>query len=223
MLLKLPGVLNPEEIASLREVFEKGKLQSGRATAKGSAAEVKNNLQLSTDDPSITEARRIVTEALDRNVIFQAATQPRKITPPRFSRYDEGMGYGEHLDSPLMGRDEPIRLDVSVTLFLTEPDDYDGGELVIDTDHGIQAVKLAAGAGVIYPSTTFHRVETVTRGSRLAAVLWVQSLVADAARRKVLFDLAGAAEYLDRFGEPGRQIEVLRRCHANLLRMWAQP
>lgn len=223
MLLTLDGVLSDAELSRLRDILSGGDFESGLTTARGSAAEVKNNLQLAEENPEFEEACRLVSGALQRNVIFQAAAYPSRMTVPRFSRYETGMRYGDHLDSPLMGRESRIRLDISVTLFLAGPDGYDGGELVIDTDYGIQTCKLSAGSCVLYPSSTFHRVEEVTRGARLVAVLWVQSLVADPARRKILFDLAGAVEYLDRFGNPGPQIEVLRRCHANLLRMWAQP
>lgn len=223
MLLTLEGIVSAAEVSRLREILATAKLESGLVTARGSAARVKNNLELVEEDPAFEEALGIVTGALDRNAVFQAATYPSRMTMPRFSRYDVGMRYGDHLDSPLMGREERIRLDVSVTIFLSSPDEYEGGELVIDTGYGIQRCKRNAGACVIYPAGTLHRVEEVTRGARLVAVLWIQSLVADPERRKLLFDLAGAIEYLDRFSQPGPQIETLRRCHANLLRMWAQP
>jgi PKHD-type hydroxylase len=224
MLLRLSGVLNPQELADLRAVLEKGELESGISTASGSAARVKKNLQLAENDESVEQARKTLVGALNRHPIFRAAAQPSRLTPPRFSRYDPGMRYGDHLDSPLMGRPgDLLRLDISVTMFLADRSEYDGGELVIDTDYGIESVKLDAGSCVLYPSDKFHRVEEVTRGSRLVAVLWVQSLVSDPARRKLLLDLAGAVEYLDRFGKPDGQLEVLRRCHANLLRMWSRP
>ena len=223
MLLKLAGVLAPDELAELRGLFAQGEVESGRSTAAGSAARVKDNLQLA-DGEELGRARRIVLGALERNPVFRAAAQPARLSPPRFARYDAGMRYGDHLDSPHMGRPgDLLRADVSVTVFVADAADYEGGELVVDTDYGLLPVKLAAGSCVLYPSDKFHRVEEVSRGTRLVAVLWVQSLVADTARRKLLFDLAGAIEYLDRFGKADGQLEVVRRCHANLLRMWSQP
>lgn len=223
MLLTLDGILSAEELDTLRHLLSTGEFESGVRTAKGSAAKVKDNLQLTEEDPGIEEARQLIQRAMKRNAIFRALAYPSRFWPPRFSRYTAGMRYGTHIDSPFVGENPPVRLDVSITVFISGPDEYEGGELVIDTDYGIRQFKLSAGSCVVYPASTFHRVEEVTAGERLVSFFWVQSMVADTARRKILFDLADSIEYLDRFGEPGRHVETLRRCHANLLRMWSRP
>src|SRR5829696_8507357 len=182
MLVRICDVLDADDLDAIRAETARGDFVSGAATAAGSAAEVKHNLQLPVGSDAASTAGGRLLDRLRSNPIFEAAALPRRISPPRFSRYEAGMRYGDHLDGPLMGGDAALmRTDVAVTVFLSDPQSYDGGELVIDTDSGIQRCKGAAGDCVVYPASTFHRVESVTRGVRLAAFLWVQSLVRDPA------------------------------------------
>ncbi len=221
MILQLPNVIGPKVIENLFEIVFAGEFVSGLKTAVGSAAQVKSNEQLDTTSDRAQEAGQLLLKTMRANPIFEAATLPARIVPPRFSRYRPGMRYGDHLDAPLMGDVLPLRTDMAVTVFLAERSSYDGGELVIDTDHGIQRIKGDIGSCVIYPANTLHRVEEVTRGERIVGFFWIQSLVRDPAQRKILFDLSGITQYLDHTSQPGGHIETLRRCNANLIRMWA--
>jgi len=190
-------------------------------TASGSAVQVKSNEQLDVQTDLARQAGQLLIDKLRTNPLFEAATLPARIVPPRFSRYRTGMRYGDHLDAPLMTGLPPLRTDIAVTVFLTDPGGYAGGELVIDTDYGVQRFKGGAGDCVIYPAHMFHRVEFVSAGERIVAFFWIQSLVREPARRRILFDLAGVTEFLDQTSPSGAHIETLRRCHANLIRMWA--
>ena len=217
MLITMENVIDLECASRLVALIEQGPVKSGKSTAAGSAAEVKNNLQLAPDSEAARQARELLLSKLQTDSMFKAATFPREFVAPVFSRYDVGMSYGAHLDNPLMGT---TRVDVSVSVFLNDGADYDGGELVIDTGYGIQTIKGNAGDCVIYPSNTHHHVSEVTRGVRYAGVLWIESQVRDPAQRKLLHDLGGAIRNLDLFSQPTPQLEVIRRCYTNLLRMW---
>lgn len=191
----------------------------GARTAGWNARPVKHNLQATHD-----AAAQLVQQALNRHPLFRTAVFPSRLRAPLFSRYLPGMSYGTHIDNPLMGTTTPLRADLAVTLFLSEPADYEGGELVLDTHSGTQAYKLEAGQALVYPATTLHRVAEVTRGERLAAVLWVQSLVRDAAQREILFDVDTVRRSLwQQAGEVSTpEFELLSKTHANLLRAWAE-
>lgn len=222
MLLRISNVLSGNQLPQVQAVADHGAFVSGLATASGAAAKVKRNLQLDADSAEARAAGEIVLDALRSNFLFDAATMPVRMSPVRFSRYEVGMGYGDHLDAALMtSTGKPLRTDIAVTVWLSDPSTYDGGELVIDNDYGIETVKLGLGDVVVYPATTFHHINPVTRGVRSVAVLWVQSAVRDAARRKILFDLAGSINYLDDTTAAQPAVDQLRRCHLNLLRMWA--
>jgi PKHD-type hydroxylase len=220
MLLELKSILSPVDLASIRRLLRGARFNSGLKTSAGSAAAGKHNVQAVSQN-KVEEASGIVEQALRSHVIFRSATWPRTITSPRFSRYDRGMYYADHLDAPLM-KGDTMRSDVSVTVFLSDPDDYDGGELTIDTDYGVRRIKLVAGDCVIYPAGTRHRVETVTRGSRLVAICWVESLVRDPAQRRILFDLTGAIQALDAGAPASMAVEQLRRSQLNLIRLWTE-
>jgi PKHD-type hydroxylase len=198
-----------------------GEFVPGARTAAGSAAQVKNNEQLHAQSDIARQAGQLLIEKLRQSAVFEAATLPARIVPPRFSRYQTGMCYGYHLDAPLMGSLPPVRTDIAVTVSLTEPGNYDGGELIIDTDYGTQRFKGGPGDCIIYPAHLFHRVEEVSRGERVVGFFWIQSLVRDPEQRRMLFDLAGVIEFLDQTSPPGQYVETLRRCSANLIRMWA--
>jgi PKHD-type hydroxylase len=193
----------------------------GSLTAAGSAARVKNNEQLDVNSEIAQQAGQLLIDTLRTNPVFEAATLPARIVSPRFSRCGPGMGYGDHLDAPLMARLPPIRTDIAVTVFLAEPNSYDGGELTIHTDYGTHRFKGSAGDCIVYPAHMLHRVEVVSRGERIVSFFWIQSVVRDPEQRRILFDLAEAVEALDRASQPGLDVETLRRCRANLIRMWA--
>ena len=223
MFVRIAAVLDAAEVVDIVTATTAGEFAPGAATAAGSAASVKDNLQLRAGSDAAASAGERLVDRIRMNPIFEAAAMPRRVSPPRFSRYEKGMRYGDHLDGPLMGLDAGLmRTDLAVTVFLSDPDSYDGGELTIDSGFGLQRCKGAAGDCVVYPASMFHRVETVTRGVRLAAFFWIQSLVRDSARRQILFDLATSIDHCDRAGQQGPWLERLRRSHLNLVRMWSE-
>lgn len=222
MLLKIEGLLSTTEVARAREALAGATFNDGRLTAGEAVRDVKNNLQASGQDKALDESRQLITVALLKNEAFTARVLPRRLLPPMFNRYDAGMEYGGHVDNAIMGGGEPIRVDVSITVFLSDPKDYDGGALIINSDGEPRQVKLAAGGAVVYNSTTIHKVEPVTRGSRYAAVIWAQSFVRDEGRREILQELAEAARWA-RTASPGSQEAMkISKVRANLMRMWAE-
>ena len=222
MILCIDNVLNTDELDFINSHLKDAEFVDGKLTAGWFAKTVKNNTQLSTKATAAKELRHTVAQALKRNRLFQAAVRPRIIRPMIFSCYETGMYYGSHADNALMGGENPMRSDVSFTLFLNSPNDYRGGELVIDTSLGEQAFKQEAGAMVVYPSTTLHRVETVTEGKRLAAVSWVQSFVRDVHEREILFDLDTLKQAMyQKYGKTA-EFDIAAKAHANLLRKWVE-
>lgn len=222
MLLKIDGVLTAAETAKLRTQLKDVKFDDGKATAGPAVRDVKNNLQSVVVDKALDEPRSMLTAALLKHELFNQYVLPRRVMPVMFNRYDSGMDYGGHVDNAIMGGGDPLRADVSVTVFLTDPADYEGGELVIHADGPAQAVKLAAGSAVIYGSDSIHKVEKVTRGSRLCGVTWAQSFVRDPAQRDMLFDLMQLARWA-RATAPGSQEAMkLAKTRANLMRLWAE-
>lgn len=223
MILCIASVLSADELRAVTASLEGADWRDGHATAGWNAREVKHNTQLDPRSPRARELRSLVVRALRRNTLFDLAVRPRAVRPILFSRYESGMHYGTHVDDAVMsGRGpRPVRSDVSFTIFLADPVGYDGGELVMEGTDGERAIKLDPGSMVLYPSSSLHRVEPVTRGVRLAAVGWAQSLVRDPARREVLFDLDTARRALfDQHGKT-REFDLLSKGFANLLRMWA--
>jgi PKHD-type hydroxylase len=216
MLLSIADILSAADVEEVRAGLATSTFVDGKATAGWSARLVKSNLQASRG-PEVERVRALVDTRLREHAVFALAVRPKTILGPMFSRYEPGHAYGTHVDDALMGG---VRTDVSFTLFLAEPDSYDGGELVIDTAAGEEAFKLPAGSAVAYPSSTLHRVLPVTRGARLAAVGWVRSFVRDPAQRELLFDLETARRRL--FDSHGKSAEsdLLAKCTANLVRMW---
>ncbi len=217
-MLGLDGVLTPDEIASITARLAGAAYLDGRPTAGWHARQVKSNEQLPADDPVSRAVRTEVEAALRRHPIFSAAVQPSFIQL-LLNRYGAGQAYGTHVDDAYMnGR----RTDVAVTLFLSEPESYDGGDLVIELPAGEQRIKLPAGAAIVYPATTLHRVEPVTRGERLACVGWVESRVRDVSAREILFDLERARRAL--FQQHGKtpEFDLIAKACANLLRRWGE-
>ena len=196
MMIVIPNVLDRDQVAHILGVLAAGEFVDGRLSAGEMARDVKKNLEYRQPNPGATEIHQTVVQALSGNELFQDFAMPKQIVPPTFSRYDVGMEYGLHVDSPIMGRKVPFRSDLSSTIFLSDPTTYDGGELVIETTFGEQPVKLAPGDAVVYMSTSLHRVAPVTRGARIVALTWVQSLVKDEGIREVLYDIQTAARKL---------------------------
>ena len=192
MMLHVPGVLTATELSELRALIDAAPWEDGNATSGAQSALAKNNLQLPEASDVARKAGAKVREALTRNPLFMSAALPHTVYPPLFNRYGEGHGFGDHVDNALrFQRDQGVRIrtDLSATLFLTEPDDYDGGELVVEGAFGAQDVKLNAGDLVLYPGSSLHHVTPVTRGARVSAFFWIQSMVRSDADRTVLFDL----------------------------------
>lgn len=221
MILTFDNILPPAALAEIRAAAPRIAFRDGRASAGAQAALVKDNLQALPDDPVAEPIRRLIADSIFRHPEFRLAMRPKKLSPIMLSRYQPGMSYGSHVDHPISGGD--MRRDVSFTLFLNEPDAYDGGELVIIDAVGERPFKLSAGSLIAYPSTTLHRVAEVTRGERFCAVGWAQSTVRDAAQRELLYDLNVAR--LDLFEQYGksRNSDLLAKAAANLLRMWVEP
>lgn len=222
MILCIAEVLTSEEVGAVRALLDKGRFDSGARTAGWHARDVKNNEQLSSDSDAARQAAARISAALARNDLLRTAMRPVRTRPILVNRYAAGMTYGAHIDDAIMG-DPPIRTDVSLTLFLSDPAEYDGGALVIENTGGEQPYRLPAGAAIAYPATTLHRVEPVTRGERLAAVTWMQSLVRDPSRREMLFDLDMARREIFAVQGKTRAFDLIAKTHANLLRMWAEP
>lgn len=225
MLVTIEGLLGPDELERARAVLAGAPWGDGRVTAGHQSAQVKHNLQLPEECAAAQELGRMVLEALGRSALFITAALPLRVFPPLFNRYDPGMDFGAHVDNAMRqvrGSGHTIRTDISCTLFLSDPASYDGGELVVQDTYGEQLVKLAAGSAVIYPATSLHRVEPVTRGSRVASFFWMQSMVRDGMRRRLLFDLDMAINGL-RADVPGQHPSVvsLTGVYHNLLRQWA--
>lgn len=221
MLIQIPNVLTKDEIDFALRELDRGAYEDGKASAGEIAGQVKKNLQVKRDAQAIEKCAPLMLEALKRNGMFQAAALPLKIRDPLFNRYDVGMNYGLHVDNALMGEPATIRSDISATLFLSSPQDYDGGELVIQEISVQRRIKLPAGCMVLYGSTNSHRVEPVTRGTRLAAIFWIQSMVRDEARRDILFDLNQILDSVDKKIDAAEKMALASIYH-NLLRQWCE-
>ncbi|NEO85043.1 MAG: Fe2+-dependent dioxygenase [Spirulina sp. SIO3F2] len=219
MRFKIPHVLAPEDLKTIRTILNEADFVDGKLTAGWHAKLVKENQQLSKTCPQATTLKQMVKSALNGHPLFQSAVQPKQIHTVLMSRYDVGMAYGRHTDNALM---QGLRSDVSFTVFLNDPTDYKGGELVIEGADDEQSYKLAAGDAIVYPSTTLHRVEPVTAGTRLVAVGWVQSRIRDVHKREILFDLEVARRSW--FAREGKtpEFDLLSKSSANLLRMWVE-
>lgn len=225
MLLHIPQVLTCAEVAAFRERLDTAPWVDGRQTVGAQGAQVKHNRQLDPASPQAPELAQQVRAALFRQPLFVSAALPRHVLPPFFNRYGGGEHYGDHVDGAIrfLPDGQPMRTDVSATLFLAEPDDYEGGDLVVRDTYGEHLVKLPAGDLVLYPSTSLHRVEPVTRGERVAAFMWIQSLVRDDGQRSQLYQLDQAIQALRaRVGDCAELVSLTGLYH-NLMRRWAEP
>ena len=226
MLVHVPAVLDAEQVKRCRAVLAAAEWEDGRATAGVQSAQVKRNLQLPPASLPARELGSLVLGALERSPLFISAVLPQRVYPPLFNRYDATMSFGSHVDNAIRGipgSPTPLRTDVSATLFLSDQDSYDGGELVIEDTYGQHAVKLPAGDLIVYPAGSLHHVRPVTRGERLASFFWVQSLVRDAGQRAMLFDLDMALVQLNKDAQQHPALVMLTSVYHNLLRTWATP
>ena len=225
MLLHIPKVLTPEQVAQGRAALEQAQWADGKITAGYQSAKAKYNLQLPEDSPLARELGEVILRALGRNNLFLSAALPLKVFPPLFNCYQGGQSFGFHVDNAIRdvrGSTARVRTDLSATLFFTGPDDYDGGELVIEDTYGVHSVKLAAGDMVLYPSTSLHKVNPVTRGARIASFFWIQSLVRDDGQRTLLFDMDNAIQRLNRDHPEHPSNVQLTGVYHNLLRRWSE-
>lgn len=227
MLLQIPDILTADEVAQCRAVLEASPWVDGRVTAGDQAAGAKHNLQIPEESETARELGVVILRALARSPAFNSAVLPLRVLPPMFNRYDRAMTYGYHVDNSI--RTIPgtggmrMRADVSTTIFLSEPDDYDGGELIVEDTYGTKSVKLPAGHAVVYPSSSLHQVSPVTRGSRWASFFFTQSLVRDDGLRAMLYDLDMAIiELRQELGDGHRAVLSLVNHYHNLLRRWAE-
>lgn len=222
MLLRLAGVLKPDELALARALLAAAPFADGKLSAGLAARRVKNNEELESGAADLERLNRVVMGSLVRHPGYRAGALPLHVASPFYARYRAGMAYGDHLDDPIMGTEGlRFRSDVAITVFLNAPGEYDGGELVVRTVTGEQAVKCAAGDAVLYPATTIHRVSPVTRGERLVAVTWVQSLVRDPVRRELLYGLNAAREKLLAGAPEAEETAQVNAAYLNLIRMWS--
>jgi PKHD-type hydroxylase len=223
VLLHIPEVLTSDEVLRCRAVLDAAEWVDGAVTAGFQSTQVKRNEQLPETSPAARELGEVILDALNRSALFASAALPAKVFPPLFNRYAAGHAFGSHVDNAIRQArtGQRLRTDLSATLFLSPPEDYDGGELVIDDAYGPRAVKLPAGHMVLYPATSLHRVTPITRGVRVASFFWVQSLVRDDAERSLLFDMDLAIIRLRRQVGDSDAVVALTGVYHNLLRRWA--
>jgi PKHD-type hydroxylase len=222
MLVTIPDVLNKEDISTVLDLMATANFHEGSSSAGSEAKRVKNNHEMFISEVETQRLNNLVMGKLIKNPTYIATAFAAKIAAPYYAKYSEGMSYGNHVDDPVMGPvNQRYRSDISITIFLNEPDVYDGGELVINTAFGEQKIKLKAGDAVLYPSSSTHRVAEVTGGERLVAVTWLQSTVRDPAKREILYNLSQAREALMKTLPESKELELLSNSYVNLLRMWS--
>jgi PKHD-type hydroxylase len=224
MVLHVPDVLAPAQIADARQRLDAAQWVDGRVTAGPQSARVKDNLQLPDDHPAARQVGDMILAALQRNPLFMSAALPLRVFPPLFNRYDGGRAFGSHVDNAIRqvsGTPHRLRTDLSATLFLSEPSEYEGGELLVEDTYGVHSVKLPAGHLVLYPATSLHRVSLVTYGARLASFFWIQSMVRDDGERTLLFDLDSSIQRIGRDFPDHPSAVQLTAVYHNLLRRWA--
>ena len=225
MLVTIPDILQPEQVRHCRAVLDVADWVDGRVTAGYQGIRVKDNVQLPEDSSAARELGDLVLAALERHPLFISAALPSIVYPPMFNRYQDGQHFGAHIDNAVRlipGSGRKIRTDVSATLFLADPTEYDGGELQVEDSYGTHSVKLPAGHMVVYPSTSLHRVTPVTRGARIGCFFWIQSMVRDDGQRTLLFDMDNAIRRLNQTHADEAARTALVGCYHNLLRQWGE-
>jgi PKHD-type hydroxylase len=224
MLLHIPDILTVEQVAQCRQKLEQADWVDGRVTAGHQSARAKDNMQLPEDHPAARELGALILAALEANPLFMAAALPLKVFPPLFNRYQGGQSFGTHVDNAVRqvtGTPHRVRTDLSATLFLASPEEYDGGELSVEDTYGLHNVKLPAGHLILYPATSLHHVRPVTRGARLASFFWIQSMVRDDGQRTLLFDLDMAIQRIGGEAPDHPSVIQFTGVYHNLLRRWA--
>jgi PKHD-type hydroxylase len=222
MIVQLQDVLNGKQLGQIRELIAGSGFVDGKLSAGMEARAVKNNEELAADDRTVNSLNRIVMGSLIRHTTYQAAAFPLRVAAPFYARYTEGMAYGEHVDDPVMGTGDRYRSDIAITIFLSGPECYEGGELAISTSFGEQTVKLPAGDAILYPASSLHQVKEVTSGERLVAATWVQSMIRDPAKREVLFNLSRSRDHLLETAPNEKFTSLISQSYVNLLRMWSE-
>jgi PKHD-type hydroxylase len=225
LLLHIAGVLSPEDAAGFRSALESTEWMDGRTTAGYQSARTKHNQQLADDHPLALKMGEKIVAALEKNPFFMGAALPLRLFPPLFNRYEGGQAFGVHVDNAVRqvrGTPHRIRTDLSATLFLTPPEEYEGGELVVEDTYGTQQVKLPAGHLVLYPSTSLHHVRPVTQGARISSFFWIQSMIRDDGQRTLLFDLDMAIQRIVSEDPDHPSTTQLTGVYHNLIRMWAE-
>jgi PKHD-type hydroxylase len=224
MLLTIPELLSADQIAHFKKQLDEGAWVDGRVTAGYQSMKTKDNLQLPEDHPLAKQLGSQILDALQRNPLFMSASLPMKVFPPLFNRYQGGQSFGTHIDNSIRqvpGTSQRVRTDISATLFLSSPEEYDGGELIVEDTYGVHTVKLPAGHMILYPASSLHRVSPVTRGARMASFFWIQSMIRDDGERTLLFDLDMAIQRISRDQPNHPSIVELTSVYHNLLRRWA--
>jgi PKHD-type hydroxylase len=224
VLLEIPGVLSVEQVTTARQMLDVAAWVDGRVTAGHQSARAKDNMQLPEDHPTSRQLGDMILGALQRNSLFISAALPLRVFPPLFNRYQGGQSFGNHVDNAIRqvpGGGMRIRTDLSATLFLADPGEYDGGELMVEDTYGVHSVKLPAGHLVLYPSTSLHNVRPVTRGARISSFFWIQSMVRDDGERTLLFDLDSAIQRVASESPDSPAPVQLTAVYHNLLRRWA--
>jgi len=224
MLLQIPDVLTAEQVADARRMLDRAQWIDGRVTAGPQSAQTKDNQQIPEDHPVAREVGDIILSALSANSLFVSAALPLRVFPPLFNCYRGGQSFGNHVDNAIRqtrGRGVMVRTDLSATLFLADPEEYDGGELMVEDTYGVHSVKLPSGHMVLYPASSLHQVTPVTRGARIASFFWIQSLIRDDGERTLLFDLDTAIQRLTLEVPDHPSVVQLTAVYHNLLRRWA--
>ena len=222
MLIEIPNILDANKLSSIRDMLGKVEFIDGKHSAGQAASRVKNNQEMKQGTQQAEFLDHLLMGSLAENADFRSGALPYRVAQPVFARYTQGMLYGDHVDDPIMGSGpEKFRTDVSITVFLNDPEDYDGGELIINTTYGEKSVKLPAGSAVLYPSASVHRVTEITRGERLAAIVWLQSMVRDPGQRELLYQLDQARNQLLADKPDALETKQVDRSYVNLVRMWS--
>ena len=221
MLLRIKGLIPSDKLAIIRDILDDSEFVDGKLSAGKEAVDVKDNEELPQNHPEMARLNNIVMGSLVSHPVYQFGVLPHRIAAPFYARYTSGKHYGYHIDDPIMGQGDRYRTDVSITVFLNNPEDYEGGELTIKTPTGEQTHKLPAGDAILYPSGSLHQVAPVTSGSRLVAVTWAQSMIRDPAQRELLYNLSQARDEMMEKDSSGDATQKISTAYINLVRMWA--
>jgi len=222
MLLTIPHVIDPNQLGIMQQALKEAPFVDGKLSAGKAAQQVKRNQEVDQASEMAQQLSQILMGNLHHNEIFKNAALPHRTATPYFAKYSKGMTYGDHIDDPVMGQEQRFRCDIACTIFMNDPDEYDGGELTIRTHFGDQTVKLPAGDAVVYPASSLHKVTEVTRGERIVAVTWIQSLIRDPAKRELLYELNLAREKLMQDKPGAEETAQIDHSYTNLVRMWAE-